>query len=306
MTPLQEAANNYVTMRRRMGFKFEEAAELLAEFVRYMEENGVSGVTTVAALSWAQSSGQHPNWWAKRLSIVRGFASYVACLEPGHEVPPHGLIPTQSHRATPYLYSRNDIARLMLAARALPSRWWALTAETAIGLLAVTGMRVGEVVRLDLADIDWELGLVAVRWTKFGKSRSVPLHPTTVAALHHYEISRRRRELPLGTLAFFVSTTGERLRYDSLHRTFHRLVRQLGLGTTAGKCPRVHDLRHTFAVDTILGWYRAGADVAARLHLLSTYLGHIDPMATYWYLSAAPELLALVAERLEPAETTPS
>ena len=167
-------------------------------------------------------------------------------------------------------------------------------------------MRVGELVRLDVSDVDWDQGLVTVRSSKFGKSRLVPVHPSTVAALRYYDASRRRRPVTPETSAFFVSTTGERLRYDSLHRTFHRLVRQLALRTTAGKLPRVHDLRHTFAVSTLLGWYRSGLDVAARLHLLSAYLGHIDPVATYWYLSAAPELLALVAERLEPPAGTPS
>lgn len=207
----------------------------------------------------------------------------------------------------PYLYSEQDIVRLMQSARALPAEWWALSVETAIGLLAVTGMRVGEVVRLDLRDIDWEQTVVTVRSSKFGKTRLVPLHSTTVIALRRYETLRRRRDLPSETTALFISTTGERLRYDSLHRTFHRLVRQLGLRTAvAGKCPRIHDLRHTFAVATMVGWYRDGVDAAVRLHLLSAYLGHVDPVATYWYLSAAPELLALVAQRLEPAEPTPS
>jgi integrase/recombinase XerD len=307
MTPLREAADSYVTLRRRMGFKFEEAAELLADFVHYQEEDGAAVVTTAAALSWAQSSGQSRNWWAKRLSIVRGLATYLASSEPGHQIPPPGLIPARSHRAMPYLYSEQDIVRLMQSARALPAEWWALTVETAIGLLAVTGMRVGEVVRLDLRDIDWEQTVVTVRSSKFGKTRLVPLHSTTVTALRRYETLRRRRDLPSETTALFISTRGERLRYDSLHRTFHRLVRQLGLRTAvAGRCPRIHDLRHTFAVTTMLGWYRDGVDVAVRLHLLSAYLGHADPVATYWYLSAAPELLALVAQRLEPAEPTPS
>jgi len=306
MTRLREAADEYVTMRRRMGFKFEEGAELLADFVQHVEASGATAINTANALSWAQCSGKHPNWWAKRLSIVRGFANYVSGLEPGHQVPPRGLIPTQSHRATPYLYSERDVVRLMVSARALRSASWALTTETAIGLLAATGMRVGELVSLDVSDVDWDQGLLTVRSSKFGKSRLVPLHPSTVAALRYYDASRRRRQITSETSAFFVSMTGERLRYDSLHRTFHRLVRQLALRTTAGKLPRVHDLRHTFAVSTLLGWYRSGLDVAARLHLLSAYLGHIDPAATYWYLSAAPELLALVAERLEPPEGTPS
>jgi integrase len=286
-----------------MGFKFEEAAGLLADFVRFTEKQGSAIVTTTAAVSWAQSSGRDSNWWAKRLSIVRGFAAYAEAVAPGHQVPPRGLISGHSHRATPYLYAEGDIVRLMEAARCLPSPWWALTVETAIGLLAVTGMRVGELVRIDVADIDWAQALVTVRWSKFGKSRLVPLDSTTVAALRRYDEARGLRYHRLLGPAFFVSTNGERLRYDSLHRTFHRLVLQLGLASPGpAGCPRVHDLRHTFAVATMLGWYRAGLNASARLHLLSAYLGHIDPAATYWYLSAAPELMALVAQRLEPAE----
>jgi len=307
MTHLQEAAHDYVTLRRRMGFKFEEAAEILASFVRHIEAAGATAITTANAVVWARSSGQHPDWWAKRLSIARGFANYLAGLEPGHEVPSEGLIPTRSHRATPYLYSEQDVVQVMISARRLKSPWWALTVETAIGLLAVSGLRVGELVRLDVTDVDFDGGLVTVRSSKFGKSRLVPLHQTTLAALRHYDACRRNQQLGTETSAFFLSTTGERLRYDSLHRTFHRLVRQLGLRVpTTGKCPRVHDLRHSFAVATLLAWYRSGVDVAARVHLLSTYLGHVDPVATYWYLSAAPELLALAAKRLEPDGESPS
>jgi len=175
--------------------------------------------------------------------------------------------------------------------------------ETLIGLLAVTGMRIGEVIRLDLTDLDWADGLLTVRSSKFGKSREVPLHPSAVTALRSYSDHRRRMGSRVRTTAFFVSTFGERLNYSSVHRTFHRLVRQLGLQSQSPRhSPRLHDLRHTFAVRTLLDWYRHGADVGQRLHLLSTYLGHVDPSATYWYLSAAPELMALAAERLESVD----
>ncbi len=307
MTHLQRAASDYVAIRRSMGFKFEEAAKLLGDFVKYLETEDASVITIAAAVSWAQCGGGHPNWWGKRLSVVRGFAGYLRGLEPGHEVPPPGLFPTRPQRATPYLYSEDDIARLMGAARSLRVRSWARTLETVIGLLAVTGMRVGEVVRLDLTDVDWADGLLTVRSSKFGKSRLVPLHASTVEALREYQAHRRGMGRRVRTPAFFVSTFGDRLHYDSVHRTFHRLVRELGpqrLRTHHG--PRVHDLRHTFAVRTLLDWYRAGADVAGQMHLLSTYLGHVDPVATYWYLSAAPELLALAAERLEPVDGEPS
>jgi len=301
MTHLQRAASDYVDMRRSMGFKFEEAAKLLGDFVKYLEANGDRVITVAAAVSWAQCCGGHPNWWGKRLSVVRGFAGYLRGLEPGHQLPPSGLFPTRPQRATPYLYSEEDVIRLMVAAHSLRVRSWARTMETVIGLLAVTGMRVGEVVRLDLSDVDWVDGQLTVHSSKFGKSRLVPLHPSTVDALREYEAHRRGMGPRVRTTAFFVSTFGDRLHYDSVHRTFHRLLRDLGRQRlTAHHGPRIHDLRHTFAVRTLVDWYRAGEDVAGHMHLLSTYLGHVDPVATYWYLSAAPELLALAAERLEP------
>jgi integrase/recombinase XerD len=303
MTALEHGADDYVTLRRRMGFKFEEAAELLADYIRQIVGRGESLVTIDSALEWAQASGTHPNWWAKRLSVVRGFAKHMAALEPGvgHQVPPYGLVPTRPQRATPFIYAPRDVVSLMEAARELPSSRWALTMEVAIGLLAATGMRIGELVRLDLGDVDLSQGLLTVRSSKFGKSRRVPLHSSTTAALRDYvAVSAKHAS---GRTALLVSTRGERVRYDSIHRTFHRLARQLGLRhPTTGRPPRIHDLRHSYAVSSLLGWYRSGADAAARMHLLTTYLGHNDPVDTYWYFSATPELMALAAERLEPIE----
>jgi len=301
MTRLQQAAEGYITIRRNMGFKFEDAAKLLLDFVKQLEADGLRVITTAAAVRWARAAGGHPNWWGKRLSVVRGFTRHLQGLEPGHEVPPAGMFPTRPVRATPYLYADQDVVQLMVAARSLRARSWARTIETVIGLLAATGMRVGELVHLDLADINWADGILTVRSSKFGKSRQIPLHASTLAALRAYHEQRSHMGSRLKTTAFFVSGSGNRLRYDSLHRTFHRLVLDLGANRfSAHHGPRLHDLRHTFAVRTLLGWYRDGGDVGRRLHLLSTYLGHADPAATYWYLSAAPELLGLAAERLEP------
>lgn len=300
MSHLQVQLNDYVAMRRATGFKFVQAARLLSNFVDHLERHGSDVVTSTAAISWASAAGGHPNWWARRLSLVGGFARYLRDREPGHEVPPPGLFPTRPSRATPYLYTDEDIGRLMEAARSLRTSW-GRTMETLIGLLAVTGMRVGEAIRLDLTDIDWEGGLLVVRSTKFGKSREVALHATAVAALRSYGDERLRLGPRLRTSAFLVSTRGDRLAYNSVQKTFHRLVVRLGFPRPTERYgPRLHDLRHTFVVRTIVDWYRGGVDVAQRLHRLSTYLGHFDPSSTYWYLSAAPELLALAAERLEP------
>jgi integrase len=236
-----------------------------------------------------------------RLAAVRPFARYLAAIIPGTQIPPPGLLPGPvSRRAVPYLYSGSEITALMAAAGAIRTPLRAATCQTLTGLLAVTGMRAGEVIRLDRTDLDWEHGLLTVRGGKFGKSRQLPLHPATVTALASYAALRDAHCPRPVTAAFFVSIAGTRLIYKNVHRTFHQLTRQAGLQPRSPACrPRIHDLRHTFAVTTLAGWYRDGGDVAARLPLLSTWLGHADPADTYWYLTGTPELLALAAARLD-------
>jgi integrase/recombinase XerD len=189
----------------------------------------------------------------------------------------------------------------MAAAHDLRPPLRAATYATVIGLLAATGMRVGETIALDRGDVDLTCALIVVRNGKFGKSRQLPLHPSAIEALTGYADTRDRLCPAPRTPAWFVSTTGTRLIYRNVHFVFHRLTQQAGLRARLPRCrPRPHDLRHTFAVATLLDWYRDGGDVAARMPLLSTYLGHAQPANTYWYLSAAPELLAEAARRLEP------
>lgn len=301
MTSLARALADYLLIRRTLGFKLKNAGELLAQFVTYLEQTGVDTVTTDRAVTWAMlPQGVDPSWWGRRLSAVRGFAAYLHTIDPSAEVPPADLLPMGSRRATPYLYSEHDIVSLMAAAAALRLPLRAATYETLIGLLAVTGLRIGEALRLDRGDIDWSHGLLLVRDSKFGKSREIPLHETTVWALDNYLHQRDRlHPAPRGP-AVFISTTGNRLTYADAQCTFHHLVQSAGLTPRSASCrPRLHDLRHTFAVRTLQDAYRSDSDVGLRLTLLSTYLGHVDPAATYWYLSAAPELLAFAAERLE-------
>lgn len=231
---------------------------------------------------------------------MRGFAAHLHALDPVHELVPGDLLRDRGGRATPYLYGDADIVALMGAAASLRTPFRAATYATLIGLLAVAGLRVGEAIRLDRDDLDCFAGTLTIRMTKFGKSRLVPLHPTTVAALRDYlgRPDRPRPRIPMAAL--FSSSAGTRLRYCVVNRTFLRLVRLAGLRARSAACrPRLHDLRHTFAVRTVLDAYRADLDVGARLPILSTYLGHVSPSATYWYLSAAPELLELAGERLE-------
>jgi integrase/recombinase XerD len=297
---LQETLDEYLRLRRSLGFKLERDGLLLNQFVAYCEEAGMPTVTSEVALAWVKlpSSGS-PAWWSLRLAVVRGFATYLQAIDPANQVPPTGMFPGPK-RVTPYLYSETDIAALMGAARRLRSPLHASTYETLIGLLAVTGMRVGEAVRLDRGDVCWGPGLLVIRDSKFNKSRELPLHPSTVQALRAYARGRDRLSSRPKTPSFFVSMAGTRLLYDRIQPVFARLTRQVGLVPRSDHCrPRIHGLRHSFAVRTLLGWYRSGANVEAALPLLSTYLGHSDPKWTYWYLSAAPELLAVAAKRLE-------
>lgn len=264
MTELQQILEDYLTIRRSLGFKLGRAEKLLNQFLAHMDHVGAPIVTIDVAVQWAT---QPPNgtsgWRAHRLSVVRSFARHLHAIDPAHQVPPTDLLGGRSRRATPYPYSPEDIAALMTAARSLrrfPLR--AATFETLVGLLAATGLRVGEAIRLNRADIDWRDGLLTVANTKFNKTRLVPLHPTTVEALRSYD--RRRDELcprPVDP-SFFVSTAGTRLRYDGVHWTWLKLVRLAGLEALSESCrPRPHDLRHRFAVTTLIGWYHDGGDV---------------------------------------------
>jgi integrase/recombinase XerD len=301
MSALGQALADYLTMRRAMGYKLVRDGKLLAQFVAYLDDLGADTVTTELALTWATlPAGGSASWWANRLTIVRGFAAYLHTLDPTAEVPPARLLPAGSRRATPYLYSDDQIAALIAAAGTLRFALRTATYRTLLGLLAVTGMRVGEAIRLDRDDIDHKHGLLLVRDGKFGKSRELPLHPSTSRALRDYERTRDRLCPSPSTPALLVSTAGTRLLYYNVDWTFLKLVRRAGLRPRSASCrPRLHDLRHTFAVRTILDAYRSGGDVHARLALLATYLGHVDPAKTYWYLSAAPELMALAGQRLE-------
>ena len=301
MSDLRHALDGYLAIRRALGFKLDRAGRLLADFVRHMEASGSETVTIDTAVAWATlPPNGAPEWWGHRLSVVRTFARHLHAIDPAHQVPPPDLLPGRSHRATPYLYSDDDIVALMAAARGLHSPLRAATFETLVGLLAVSGLRIGEALRLDRDDVDFDRGVLMVRASKFGKSREVPVHPTTVEALTAFARQRDRLCPRPVEPAFFVSLAGTRLLYCNAHLAWLDLVRRAGLQPRSATCrPRPHDLRHSFAVRTLLGWYRDGADVAARMAMLSTYLGHVHPANTYWYLSAAPELLTIVVGRLE-------
>ena len=297
-----QALADYLQVRRALGYKLKVHGKLLPQFVAYLQENGVQRLTAEHALRWATlPPGGPPAWWARRLSVVRGFAHYLQNVHPSTEVPPVGVLAHTRQRATPYLYSEQDIAALIMAAGKLDVPFRAMTYQALIGLLAVAGLRIGEAIGLDRGDFDSEHGLLTVRHAKFGKSREIPLHSSTVEALGAYLRRRDRLQPPEPTQsALFLSITGTRLPYGNVYATFQELVSQVGLTPRSAHCrPRLHDFRHSFAVNTVLEGYRAEGDVQARLLALSTYLGHVDPISSYWYLSAAPELLALATQRLE-------
>ncbi|MFT4216854.1 MAG: tyrosine-type recombinase/integrase [Micropruina sp.] len=301
MTGLRDQLADYLTLRRALGYRLQRPEKLLDQFLEHLEHHGEEVVTVVSALDWARlpASGAS-NWWAYRLGVVRGFATYLHAIDPAHEVPATGLLPQRPLRASPYLYSDAEIATLIAATATLRTPLRQVTFATLIGLLATTGMRIGEAISLDRGDVDLAGGRLTIRSGKFGKTRQLALHPTTIEALNTYRRLRGRFAPRTGTSAFFVSMAGTRLIYCNVHNTFHRLVQLTGLSPRSPSCrPRIHDLRHTFAVKTMLDAYAADEDGQTRLTLLSTWLGHVHPASTYWYLSAAPELMALAAGRLE-------
>lgn len=301
MSPLRRRLEEYLATRRALGFKLCRAGQILSDFVAHLERRRAKTITVALALAWAkQAPDAHSAWWAARLSLVRGFARHLQAYDPRTEVPSASLLPRSVCRAVPYLYSAFELGCLMDAARRLPQPLRAATYSTFVGLLAVAGLRSGEAIRLDRDDVDLRGARLLIRSSKFGKSREVPLHDTAVAALRRYADVRDRAVPRPRSPAFLISSAGTRLFRSNAQLVFQKLARDAGIRRRSASCrPRLHDLRHTFAVRTLIDWYRADIDVQVRLPLLSTYLGHVDPHSTYWYLHAAPELLALAGQRLE-------
>jgi len=303
MTPLGQAIQDYLALRRSLGFKLREAGICLTKFAAFLDARGATHITTALALEWIQQRPTaQPDTWAQRLGYIRGFARHHKANDPQTEIPPPGLLPFHPKRARPYLYSEAEIASLLRCALELPSadglRPW--TYHCLLGLLSVTGLRIGEAIRLQPEDVDLQAGLLTIRGTKFGKSRLVPIHRSTQEVLEQYRARRERFLAGRSASAFFINRRGNPLDIGDIHRTFYKLSRQIGLrGETASHGPRLHDFRHRFAVQTLLRWYRAGEDVERRLPVLSTYLGHVHVADTYWYLSAYPELMGLAVARLE-------
>jgi integrase len=300
---LRAALADYLQLRRGLGYGLRREEKLLRQFLDHLDDRGRTTFTVDEALAWAKlPAPASPGWLGMRLSVVRSFAAYLHALDPAVPLVPPGLLPGRGRRAVPYLYSDEDLAALLRQTETLKTPLRAATMHTLIGLLAVTGMRLGEALATDDDDFDADAGVLLVRHAKFGKQRLLPLHPSTVAALTAYRAIRDDRFPAPASPALLVSQAGTRLLIFNVGLTFARLARRAGLAPRSPSCrPRPHDLRHSFAVRTLLCWYRDGADIDARLPLLSTYLGHTSPKNTYWYLDTAPELMAEAAHRLQSA-----
>ena len=307
MSTLRQAVQDYIEMRRGLGFKLHEAGRGLIDFAAFLEHNDAPYITTELALAWAQQpSHAQPSHWAKRLGYVRGFARHRAAADPRTQVPPGGLLPFRPKRARPYLYSKEEVQRLLSAALEMPCRYthcmlrpW--TYYCLFGLLSVSGLRLGEARNLRLSDVDLDAAVLTIRGTKFGKSRLVPMHASTCGVLQDY-IERRRQHCAAQAASpyLFTSQMGNRLDRGDIHRTFYALSRRIGLrGPTDSHGPRLHDMRHVFATNTLVRWYQAEQDPERLLPILSTYLGHVHVADTQWYLSGSPELMKEAMRRLE-------
>jgi integrase/recombinase XerD len=305
MTDFAHHLEEYLRLRRSLGHQLADAARLLPSFVEHLGALGAETISVEDALSWVQRPDADPSSsvWLRRMTAVRGFARHMSGIDPATEVPPLGLVTYRQRWRPPFVYSSADIAALMEATPAvIPTPLRATTVQTMIGLLASTGMRIGEVIALSRSDVDWSDGVLFVRDSKFNKSRELPVHQTTLDALASYGEMRDRCVPRPANPNFFLSGKGTPLFYSDFGSVFRKLLKRSAVGAGAPARPRIHDLRHTFALTTLVRWYREGEDVGALLPRLSTYLGHRSPGYTYWYLSAAPELLTLAAGRLEKSK----
>ncbi len=305
MSALRDRLGDYLALRRGLGFRLQEAECYLRSFCSFMEQEGATVLTSALALQWAMTpASARPTTWAGRLTAVRQFARYLQGFESATQIPGTRLLPFRPKRCQPYLYSQEEIEGLMAAARSLPSRQVLKphTVSTLIGLLAVTGMRVNEALSAHRDDVDLETGVITIRGSKFSKSRLVPLHPSTVRALREYAA---RRDACLASRRscgpyFLLTGRGIKFAVSEVHLAFNAISRTVGLRTPQmRRGPRLHDLRHRFATETLLRWSSSGVEIEREMLTLSTYLGHSNIADTYWYLSAHPELLKHAALRLE-------
>lgn len=309
MKTLAKALADYLSLRTSLGFKLKDASKALPQFVSFLNRRGARFITTRLAVQWAvEPQTSKKGYWAQRLSMARGFAKYLSGLDARTEIPPAGILPYGNRRRKPHIYTRDEVCQLLRATLAgrRAHKIHAHTYATIFGLLPATGLRLSEALNLDDADVDLNTGLLTIRGSKWRKSRLVPIHSTTRQKLALYQRTRNRVHPKRNTSAFFILDNGARPRVLAVERKYLRVARRIGLrGRPGTKGPYLHDFRHSFAVNTLLRWYRSGVDVERHLPELATYLGHSHVAYTYWYLSAEPELLQLAAQRLEERSLLP-
>lgn len=304
MITLSGELDRYLSVRRSLGYDLRTAERILRRFIAFAETEGAEHISPTLFKRWRETFGRASRQtWAARLVAVRIFAQWLHGMDPRHEVPSKALIPGCRRRPRPYIYGDDDIRRIVEAAAELPSinGIRALTCSTLFGLIAVTGLRVSEALSLDADDLDVEAGVLTLRRGKLGKERLLPLSASTTTQLTAYA-EERDRLLGGRPKPFFVADRGRRLTDCGARYNFAAVCQTIGLRPVEkfrryGHGPRIHDLRHTFAVRTLVNWYRQGADPAREMIKLTTYLGHTDPANTYWYIEAVPELLELASER---------
>jgi integrase len=293
----------YLALRRKLGFELGEPGRVLRDFGRYADGKGHRGPITIdLAVEWARlPEAASPSYLAHRLTAVRCFAKHCLSFDPRTQIPPRGLIVgSYFHRSTPYIYSPAEIAAILETAARLSPSWSPMPRTYAylFGLLASTGLRISEALRLTRADVDLDAGVLTITRTKFKKSRLVPVHPSTAKALREYARFRDQRFPFTTSPAFFLNSRVVSLKHGMVSHKFRTVCRILGIGS-GRRAPRIHDLRHTFAVRRLLRWYQEGADIDNKIPTLSTYLGHVGVKHTYWYLTAVPELMAITSARFE-------
>ena len=301
MKSLTTSLGEYIKVRRSLGYQLKSVERNLKKFIAYLKKKGCQYITVQLALEWATlPKNVKRSTWSRRLSIVRLFAQYRKAEDPRTEIPPSHLLSQKPDRAIPYIYSEKEIHQLLKACQSLSSRGLRhCTYYTFFGLMAVTGCRISELISLNREDLDIKNNWIIVRNSKYDKSRLLPLHPTTMQQLKKY--SKIRDQFPVRDInAFFLSDHGKRITEWSTRFAFIQISKQIGLrGQFDSNGPRIHDIRHTFAVKALLNWYRKGINIDQKITLLSTYLGHKKPTDTYWYMTGTAELLAQATNRLE-------
>ena len=303
MINLQDCLEGYLALRQALGYKLRTHRSSLKDFVQFASAKKATTITTKLALAWAMKpDGANPKWWAYRLRMVHHFALYVRGRDHSTEVPPLKLLPYSQQRPKPYIYSEKEISRLIAAAKALPCRKEVrgATYSTLFGLIWVTGLRISEALTLDREDVDLINQLLTIRNAKFGKSRLVPVHVSTANVLAHYARCRDQTFPNAQSPSFFLSSIGTRPTTAIAQLTFRQLCFKIGVRDAIhGKGPRIHDMRHSFAVNSLVDIYNRDCDIEQAVDALSFYMGHVGPSSTYWYFSAVPKLLELARNRLE-------